>query len=157
MWIGDYDKIIGLTVEDVFVEKQNQNDCVLKTDKGYFKITLGSDCCSESFIGDVLKADKGKVIRVEDIELIEGESKDENIYGVPTRESRQEVDKLFGIKIVLEDFEHKCFGPISRSVILSFRNASNGYYGGWVEDVELIDDFNEGDYIRITETPKSFF
>lgn len=42
---------------------------------------------------------------------------------------------------------HPKFGEVSS--VFSFRNVSNGYYGGWIEPVDL--DVTKADQIKLTD------
>jgi hypothetical protein len=70
---------------------------------------------------------------------------------VRKKASKQEHDECFGLKIKLENKKDERFGEISNNVILSFRNSSNGYYGGKVDFIGKIKDFKKEEYTLVEE------
>lgn len=96
-----------------------------------------SDCCSETWLADVVNFDAmigSPVLAVYDVELPPGSHL--------TDESRthQESDQIMGWDI-----------RTAKGVCtLVVRNSSNGYYGGSVLSCELMDSVNSG-WIQITE------
>jgi len=80
------------------------------------------DCCSESWFADLTGLSallEAPVTRVVELEMPESvgdhEFRDER--------TRQEWDQVYGYRIETP----------AGSATLSFRNSSNGYYGGWLE------------------------
>ena len=62
-----YDKLIGKIVKNVFVDKNYQSDVVIETDDGFYNLLLYSECCSESYVSDVLSMNMGKIISIEEL------------------------------------------------------------------------------------------
>jgi hypothetical protein len=78
------------------------------------------DCCSETWIAEVLNLSAliGHTVQnVEELELPISSSSE------PDPRSRQEYDELYGYRLDTE----------AGSCTIVFRNSSNGCYGGWVE------------------------
>lgn len=110
--------ITGLAVTD------NQDHLVFDTDAGQVIFHAGSDCCSESWFADITGVDAligGVVSEVEEIALTS--------YNVEDGRGRQESDQAYGYKILTDK---------GRAEIV-FRNSSNGYYGGSLEFVRVIE------------------
>ena len=93
--------------------------CVLDTELGQVVLTVEGECCSYSYFHDAVGLDhlrnNGAVLRVETIDLGD-DSADEH---------GDTWTSVYGIKIVTE---HPMFGEVN--TVISFRNDSNGYYGG---------------------------
>jgi hypothetical protein len=129
------DELVGKKIKQIFV---NQYYLRFVTDDGTFGFTVEGDCCSNSVFYDFIGVKKllinGPVISVKAIELHPDEEKDKN--------GTHECISVYGFELVTE---HPDFGPMTS--VLSFRNYSNGYYGGWMierdtdqELPELLDD-----------------
>lgn len=88
------------------------------------------DCCSHSYFYDFIGVDKllnnGPVVSAREVELKESDPRGV----VPEHEHEYEYEsiKVYGYEIVTEDPN---FGPVT--TVFSFRNSSNGYYGGELE------------------------
>lgn len=98
------------------------------TDQGDLAFTVEGDCCSTSYFYDFIGLDKllkGPVLEVAAVPLSEGDPRGD----VPNDD--YEVIECYGYKIVTDD---PAFGPVT--TVFSFRNSSNGYYGGWMESVD---------------------
>jgi len=119
----EFKQLKNKIVKQVFI---NDKRLVLQTDQGDFTFLVYGDCCSDSYFHDFLGADKiigHKIIYVEKIELKEDEKKH-----TKSELENSEVTEWYGYRIVVE---HPDFGEVSAT--LSFRNESNGHYGGWME------------------------
>lgn len=113
---GGLDRIVGSKVERV---QMDSDYLAFHTDKGVFGFTVEGDCCSYSYFWDLIGYDKlvaGPVVSVADVSL-EDPPPDEQSY----------VTEAYGFEIVTD---HPEFGEVT--TVLSFRNDSNGYYGGWM-------------------------
>lgn len=94
------------------------------------------DCCSHSYFADFVGLDKllgNKVIEVGEIELTDDDKALLAHYGVKHEIPWEDYEdiKVYGYKIVTE---HPQWGPVTS--VFSFRNSSNGYYGGWMTNVQ---------------------
>jgi hypothetical protein len=113
-------KLVGRTITSIAM-----NDEYLRfdTDQGTLTFTVEGDCCSHSYFHDFMGVEKllknGPVISIAavslDVEVAEDRSDD--------------YIAAYGFEVVIED---PVFGPVT--AVFSFRNASNGYYGGWMEE-----------------------
>jgi hypothetical protein len=117
------EQLVGADVANIAM---NQEYLAFNTDKGIFGFYVEGDCCSWSYFYDfhgVLKLlVNGQVVSVESVDL------DASDY---TRVSdRGECLQVYGYRIISES-------PIwgEQSSVFSFRNESNGYYGGWMDPV----------------------
>ncbi|MFE7717545.1 hypothetical protein ACFU44_00715 [Nocardia rhizosphaerihabitans] len=112
--------LIGRKVTAV---RMNDDVLIFETDQGPVGFRVWGDCCSHSYFHDFYGLDKlrenGPVIEFNEISLPDPE---------PTREYDDCV-QAYGYEIVTE---HKMFGP--QTSVFSFRNSSNGYYGGEMEE-----------------------
>jgi hypothetical protein len=101
----DIRKLIGKTIRLVNLNGENTVEIWLGDDHRAY-LTLGADCCSESFFTGASDF-RGKV-----------ESIEEGTYdGIPS--GRQEVDSFHTLRINGENIVYWC-------------NSSNGYYDGWL-------------------------
>lgn len=122
---GGLQQIIGSNVRRIAMNNEN---LVFDTDKGVFAFYVEGDCCSYSyfhdFVGVAKLIDNGSVVSVETVELEE----DEDVDGYETQ--------AYGFRIITVNL---FWGE--QSSVFSFRNESNGYYGGWMNPFS-IDDYD---------------
>jgi len=148
---GDYenvlDNLVGKTVTKILWSEER---LVIETDGGTFAYDVEGDCCSSSYFHDFFGVanllNNGPVISVGDVNLHD----DDPRFSEPI-----ESDDEYGEHIQVYGYEfvtrHPIFGEMTS--VLSFRNSSNGYYGGWMDRVEgefaIPDDATEltGDWI----------
>lgn len=111
--------LVGKTIKRIFMSnKYLQFD----TSGSTFLYTVDGDCCSYSYFYDFHGVKKlllgNPVISAREIELSE-----------PTDEDARKDDVVaaYGFEIVTEDPK---YGEVTS--VFSFRNDSNGYYGGWM-------------------------
>lgn len=117
-----FNELEGRVIKAVYMDEDNLQ---FDTDAGLVSYTVEGDCCSHSFFYDFYGVEKlvgSKVIRVEDVPLDPTDLKAKN-------DSYEEI-KVYGYRIVFEGE----YGE--QSAVFSFRNSSNGYYGGWAEKVD---------------------
>lgn len=118
-----FKNLVGMDVAKIFIN----NDIVIFEDRFGERVAycVYGDCCSDSYIQDFIGVRKilenGPVLSVEE-EYLEAQ------------DIRYGDIKFYGFKIVTEN---AVFGD--QTSVLSFRNESNGYYGGWIEHVRLYD------------------
>lgn len=135
------------TIENDLVGKKitkiNANEKYLQfeTDAGVFTYTTEGDCCSKSLFYDfygvknllnngVIKSVKEVKLQPTDIVKYEWREKD--------KKSSDELIQVYGYQITTESPE---FGEVTS--VFSFRNYSNGYYGGWIENTENVQGLPE--------------
>lgn len=91
------------------------------TEGQIFGFEVIGDCCSHSYFYDFHEPDRllkgNPVTGVEEIALDDDETGE---YG--------DVVACYGYRLTTHD---ETFGPVS--TVFSFRNSSNGYYGGWMQ------------------------
>ena len=132
--------LVGKTVKKIFM---NSEFLKFETDKGNVVFTVSGDCCSVSYFHDFYGVKKlfenGKIIDFKELELKEG---DDNV--TCTKDCCKDGDCIshYGYSITTENKE---LGE--QTSVFSFRNDSNGYYGGSLEIArdrevlpEIIDD-----------------
>lgn len=85
------------------------------------------DCCSHSFFTDLkLQPVFGKkIVKVADVDSMVDDALDPKTL-VDTGAGENDYESIYGIQLTAED------GSVG---FVIFRNHSNGYYGGWVEEV----------------------
>lgn len=114
--------LTGRTVTEIRMTKRELAFVFEDGDARTFEV-LG-DCCSFSEWHDFHHPERlleGRpIIAVEQLETQEDEQEDE-------------LTQIYGYRFTTE---HPTFGPVSS--VVSFRNYSNGYYGGWCEPGEPI-------------------
>ena len=112
--------LVGKKVLKIFM---NEQFLKFVTDKGNVCFTVEGGCCSQSVFYDFIGVDKllknGEIILAEEIELNPDLSKDTKNY--------QESTSVYGYRLITKD---NVLGEVSS--VFSFRNYSNGYYGGWM-------------------------
>lgn len=112
------EELVGKKINRIFM-----NDEFLRfdTDQGDVSYEVYGDCCSHSYFHDFIGVEKllknGPVLSVEAISLDDIEIEDD-----------WDHLQAYGFRIITEDEK---FGEVSS--VFSFRNRSNGYYGGWME------------------------
>ena len=91
---------------------------IFTTTDGIFSYGVEGDCCSTSYFHDFIGVEKllkgNTVVSVRSIELDDVDTKDD-----------WDVIQSYGYEIVTDD---PTFGEVTS--VFSFRNRSNGYYGG---------------------------
>ena len=121
---NDLQLLVGKEITAIYI---GEYKLVFDTTTGKIAYTVEGDCCSHSYFYDFVGVNKllqnRKVVAVEDIKLEEVQSEDE-----------WEDIKVYGYSITTEDPK---FGEVTS--VLSFRNSSNGYYGGWMSEDSNID------------------
>lgn len=121
MYDPDFDKtMIGRKV--IGVSATEETLWFIFNDGETQAFTVEGDCCSHSYFYDFVGLDKlianGPVLSAKEISL--GEPNDPDA-------AKGEVVVAYGFEFVTE---HPVWGE--QTSVLSFRNDSNGYYGGWM-------------------------
>jgi hypothetical protein len=120
--------LVGKKILRIFVD---QDHLRFQTDHGVITYEVSGDCCSQSvfydFIGVRKLLDNGPVISAKEIELKETdiEKSKETFCDEKDENGDHECIQVYGFEIVTEDPK---FGEVTS--VFSFRNYSNGYYGG---------------------------
>lgn len=137
--------IVGRTVSTVH---WSQRAVTFETDGGLITFQVEGDCCSDSYFHDLIGLQKllsnGPVTAIESINLGPGDPGHTHPAPHDDPEAQAIIDALsqpveddydviqvYGYRITTE---HPQWGP--QSTVLAFRNASNGYYGGWMTAVK---------------------
>jgi hypothetical protein len=119
--------LVGKKINKVFI---NPSHLRFETDGGNFTYTVQGDCCSSSFFYDFYGVknllEGGKVKEVKTVEL-----HPTDLFVIP---DKGESTSVYGYAITNEQKEDDYYGD--RTSVFSFRNESNGYYGGWISKVE---------------------
>jgi|SRR5690606_24293018 len=118
----------SLIGEKIIEIRMGQYLLVFTTESGKrIGFAVEGDCCSHSYFYDFVGADKlflnGPVTEFNEVSLGEDEYYD------------GEYIQVYGYEIVTE---HPVWGE--QTSVFSFRNASNGYYGGWMVEVKIPED-----------------
>jgi hypothetical protein len=119
--------LVGKKISKIFL---NQEYLKFETNEGNFVYTVHGDCCSNSFFYDFYGVknllEAGKVKEVKEVEL-----HPTDLFVIPDKGDNTAV---YGFSITVEPKEDDYYGD--RTAVFSFRNESNGYYGGWIEKTE---------------------
>lgn len=114
--------MVGARISAVYWSEEH---LTFQADDGQlFGFTVFGDCCSHSYFHDLIGLEKllaGTVIKFDPISLAMSDRVGDD------NDSDEYVQK-YGYRVVTK---HPTFGPVT--TVFSFRNASNGYYGGWME------------------------
>lgn len=128
--------LVGKKVNKIFL---NQSYLKFETNEGNFVYTVEGDCCSYSFFYDFYGVKNilgGKIKEIKTIEL-----HPTDLFVIP---DKGDCTSVYGYSITLESKEGDYYGE--STAVFSFRNESNGYYGGWIEkceDREVLPEINE--------------
>lgn len=122
--------IVNKTVTGILM---SEKFLTFETTAGNVTFGVEADCCSRSYFFDFYGVERllgSKVIRLERVELDPGDvGYHESTYAVPDAGpkgfERYSHTKVYGYRLITE---HPVFGEVSS--VFSFRNDSNGYYGG---------------------------
>lgn len=122
MYDHDIEKhLVGKKIKQVYM---NEQYLAFKTDKGDVVFTVEGDCCSSSYFHDFIGLDKvknnGPVVSAKEVNLLDSDPRCKE-------EGHEDCLRCYGFEIVTEDPK---FGEVT--TVFSFRNDSNGYYGGWM-------------------------
>lgn len=146
-------ELIGATVKKIFM-----NDEYLKfeTDKGDFLYTVEGDCCSHSYLYDFYGVknllNNGPITDVKTVEIDSEKAQEAEEAKRQEKEKSEwphiESLQCYGYQLTTISPE---FGEVTS--VFSFRNESNGYYGGSItqitgDDMEVSPEVTE-DIIEI--------
>jgi hypothetical protein len=115
--------IVGKTILAVEIT-QDRESVMFNTDDGVIKFVAEGDCCSRSWIEDF---DHEGIVgsTVTKIEEIEVPPSPDDLMDTKYPENQQDYDKAYFFKLT----------TTSGNFTIEMRNSSNGYYGGWLEEV----------------------
>jgi hypothetical protein len=108
----------------------------LKLGDKWLVIPVGGDCCSSSYYNDLFMLGNiigKKIVSIEEISLEGDKYKDKKLD--------YDLIQYYGLKFNAEDTESE-FGTVSNNMVVSFRNESNGYYGGYIDTVYVSETFD---------------
>ena len=117
-------QLIGKTIQRVFI---NESYLKFVTNEGDFCFGVEGECCSSSIFYDFFGVKNligSKVSSVAEIELIPGDISEDGDY-LKDQKGEDNSIEVYGYKI---NAENSKWGEIT--AVFSFRNYSNGYYGG---------------------------
>lgn len=120
-------ELIGKLIKGIYIS-EGEEILAFDTDKGVIAYEVEGDCCSNSWFADIVGVSAmigGRVLEADSMGMPEG-------YNVDDGRTRQEYDEAYGFKIITD----KGYADIV------FRNSSNGYYGGWCENIGATDISN---------------
>lgn len=121
------ERLVGKVVLKIYM---NEDFLKFETDQGSVVYGVYGDCCSSSYFHDFIGVKKllenGTVLSAKEINLDEKTQK----YNETEKETMTwGAISCYGFEIVTE---HPVFGE--QTSVFSFRNSSNGYYGGSLYD-----------------------
>lgn len=118
--------LVGKKVKRIFV---NQEYLKFETDEGDFTYRVDGECCSSSYFYDFYGVknllENGKITEIKEVDIHQTSSFAEERYG--------DVIEIYGYQLTTEGD----WGEVTSA--FSFRNSSNGYYGGSIDKVDNID------------------
>lgn len=151
-WYSDEDKLkclIGHKITEVHMGQDLLKFVgVAGTETKEFYFTVDGDCCSHSYFYDFYGADKlvrnGPVISVKELDLPYGEQ-DSDAKGNPSDANGKtgDVIKVYGFEIVTEN---DYWGD--QTAVFSFRNDSNGYYGGSLVKADSLETLERNQWTK---------
>ena len=121
--------LIGKTINKIFISQEHLK---FETDMGDYVYEVEGDCCSHSYFYDFygVKNILGKKVKdVSSVDLLTGD--------VFVTDQEGDEIKVYGYQIFIED---ESWGEMTG--VFSFRNSSNGYYGGEIKQVLPRDEIN---------------
>lgn len=128
MYPRDYDALIGARIMAIYM---GEEQLIFDTDRGLVGYCVEGECCSSSYFHDFYGVKhllaRELVTGFEAIDLAPGDPgyrAETWERGVGTVDAYDEV-KVYGYRLTTTSV---AFGPVS--AVVSFRNSSNGYYGG---------------------------
>lgn len=128
----ELERLVGSIIEKIYM---NEEYLTFVTDKGVFSYTVIGDCCSHSYFFDfygVKQLIGNEILTFERVELAVGDvGYRKATYDVGITDWSEEV-AVYGFRLTTN---HALFGELTS--VFSFRNASNGYYGGWMEKSKM--------------------
>lgn len=132
----DYlEKMVGASVKKIFMSHEY---LTFETDKGDFGFTVDAECCSTSYFYDFYGVknllQNGAILRIKDVAVYTSEVSQEQY----TDAFDDDVTECYGFQFTTMSPE---FGKVTS--VFSFRNESNGYYGGSLEESEVKKDIPE--------------
>lgn len=139
----DRNVLVGKTVREIWM---NEDHLKFVTDQGNVIYEVEGDCCSHSYFHDfygVANVIGREVVAFEQVYLSPGDPgyrRETFEDGVGNQD--WELVRVYGYRITTE---HPAFGHVS--AVLSFRNRSNGYYGGWMETTDRDVPFKAEDQV----------
>jgi hypothetical protein len=129
--MGYYDEkftaLNGKTVREIWM---SDDYLTFVTDDGKVTYAVYGDCCSDSAFFDFYGVENvlgREVVAFESVSLSPGDpGYRAETFETPANDYGE--TQVYGYRITTE---HPMFGHVS--AVMSFRNESNGYYGGWME------------------------
>ena len=147
-------KLVGKKVNRVFM---NEDYIKFETDQGNIVYKVSGECCSASIFYDFYGVKKllenGPVTEVKEVDLYPTDIvKSPEKYGSEKDKKGEDSSiSVYGYQITTKD---PILGPVTS--VFSFRNYSNGYYGGSLENadenIEVLPELTE-DILETVENP----
>lgn len=116
--------IVGKTLRSIRYDDQH---LFLIFDEDYLSLTVYGDCCSSSYFHDFYGVDRVMNHKITDFTSIELDPTDLKAS------HNGDVVEVYGYKIVCEPGANDIYYDGQPTAVFSFRNDSNGYYGGSLE------------------------
>lgn len=143
-----YFDLVGASINEILMSDEF---LTFQTDKGSISCQAVGECCSVSYFYDFYGVknllENGPVVSFEEIDLSPGDPG----YLPGGYDSTVGYDstgfgyfQVYGYRLTTV---HPKFGEVSS--VFSFRNVSNGYYGGWINPIDL--DVTKAEQIKLTD------
>lgn len=124
------DSLLGRTITGYGLEDHRET-LRIETDKGPLRWATYADCCSRTWFEDVSELGDvigHKVTKVESVSMDDIQS-----YSDTLRKLANEDDDHYGEVVQLYGYKLTTTGG---RALIEFRNSSNGYYGGSIEEIK---------------------
>jgi hypothetical protein len=133
----------GKIIENIFIDDMAEF-IIFETNSGKLVYECNAECCSETYISEIIgirnifSHDYGTVYELNSPELMTITEIEQMELGTCEKRTKQETDNIYGYKIKFGTdvssyaFDQTYSHPTDASVslLIIFRNSSNGYYGG---------------------------
>lgn len=117
--------LVGKKVNKIFMDSEYLR--FVTDEQGTFTYRVEGDCCSSSYFYDFYGVknllENGKIKEIKTVELLPSDV-------VVANSNHYDVIRVYGYQITTEGE----YGEVTS--VFSFRNSSNGYYGGWIQRLE---------------------
>lgn len=129
-WDRYENELSNLVGKQILQIQINDDYLVITTNEGVLSYMVTGDCCSQSYFHDFIGVSNilnNTVLGTEEIAVEDITEK----QVVKEGDYPSECLQHYGYRIVTD---HPKFGEVS--AVVSFRNDSNGYYGGSIEEID---------------------
>ncbi|HEY6020170.1 MAG TPA: hypothetical protein VIY48_09795 [Candidatus Paceibacterota bacterium] len=137
------EELIGKSIKKIEISEELLR--FTTTDDMQYSYLAVGDCCSSSYFYDFYGVKNllagNPITAIEEVDLGEEETSDDSLL------------QLYGVRLITTAIipKYPNIPPVEVSAIFSFRNESNGYYGGYLEKIEDASLYNETNLVELTD------